>query len=362
LLTVHTTIQRESATSLTSRLREARRKAIEFMLDSIGEDGPLPAGEEHWRLSVYYRLPWTLAVCGETSRAAAVLGWAERNALTETGDLAPDVRGGYEELNATYPLSNLAMGAWLLQHYETANRIMDTLAAAFQDPVTGGAYSERPDHRGSGRQHLFPTAQLGMSALMTGQIDVARAVARWLRSLWDAQPELPDALYSAWEGDGLVLEWEDTPVRGIQAGFYLVTRFQEPRQAFYNPGIAAAFLSRFASATGDAKALELAQAYLKLSAGASDHQYDHTESKQVCKFAWGASAYLDATGDATARGWVERMANWFLDSQEPDGRWHNSSFLNPTHTLEADLGVTIEFALHLTTILAALGGDDGHHA
>ena len=105
-------------------------------------------------------------------------------------------------------------------------------------------------------------------------------------------------------------------------------------------------------------ALTLARDYLQLSAGASDVHFDHTDSKQVCKFAWGASAYLDATGDPIARGWVERMATWFLDSQEPDGRWHNSPFLSPTHTLAGDLNVTIEFALHLTTILAALGCDD----
>lgn len=354
--------QREDATALAGRLREARRRAVAFVLDSIGQDGPLPVGQDHWTLSTFYRLPWTLAVCGETERAAAVLGWAERNALTDDGDLAPDFRPGYEDMFATYPLANLALGAWLLNHYDTAGRILDTLATSFQDPASGGAYSERPDHRATGRQHLFPTAQLGMSALMTGRLDVARGAARWFRLLWDAQTELPDTLYAAWEGDGLVREWPDDPVRGAPADFFLVTRFQEPRQASYNSGIAGAFLSRFASATGDADALALAREYLELSAGASDVQYDHADSKQVCKFAWGASAYLDATGDPTARSWVERMAHWFLDSQEADGRWHNSPFLSPTPTLGGDLNVTVEFALHLTTILAALGCDDGRRS
>ena len=96
--------QHEDATALTGRLREARRRAVAFVLESIGEDGPLPVGEDHWTLSVYYRLPWTLAVCGETGRAATVLGWAERNALTEDGDLAPTVRPGYEDMFAPYPL------------------------------------------------------------------------------------------------------------------------------------------------------------------------------------------------------------------------------------------------------------------
>ena len=87
---------------------------------------------------------------------------------------------------------------------------------------------------------------------MAGRLDVARGVAKWFQSLWDAQTELPDTLYAAWEGDGLVREWPEDPVRGAPADFFLVTHFQEPRQASYNPGIAAAFLARYGAATGDA--------------------------------------------------------------------------------------------------------------
>ena len=145
---------------------------------------------------------------------------------------------------------------------------MDTLATSFQDPASGGAYSERPDHRTTGRQHLFPTAQLGISALMAGRLDVARGVAKWFRSLWDAQPELPGHAVRGLGGRRARARVAGGPGAGRTADFFLVTHFQEPRQASYNPGIAAAFLARYGAATGDAAALTLARDYLQLSAGA----------------------------------------------------------------------------------------------
>jgi hypothetical protein len=50
------------------------------------------------------------------------------------------------------------------------------------------------------------------------------------------------------------------------------------------------------------------------------------------------------------------MTQWFVESQEADGRWHNSPFLDPGPTEAGDMAVTTEFVLHLSTILAALSG------
>jgi hypothetical protein len=191
-----------------------------------------------------------------------------------------------------------------------------------------------------------------MTALTCGRREVADGCYRWISALHDAQPELPRRLYSGMDENGLITE--------IPAGleFELLTDLEQPRQAFYNPGIAASFLARYFMQTGEERARELGRSFLRLSAEATDRQYDHTESKQVCKFGWGAALMAEADPAGDHLRWAIRMGEWFADGQLPDGRWHNSPFLTPEPTDADDVEIGAEFVLHLTTILTALGGYD----
>lgn len=316
-----------------------------YLLDRIEPSGAPGARHCH-----YYRVPWALALSGHRREAAAVLSWVERNALEPNGDLRPEARTGFETHWSSYPLANLATGAWHLERYDTANLLADRLAA-FQHSEFGGAYAAHPAHRSDERQDLFPTAQLGMTGLTTGHLDLAHGAYRWMRLVYDRQPELPDRLYSAADGDALITDITDDTL-----AWQVVTDFTKPRQAFYNPGIAAAFLGRYHLATGDGEALDLASRYLALTVSGTEAQFDHTESVQVCKFAWGASVLYEATGDAGYLKHMRDMAQWFLDAQNPDGSWNNSPFLmeRATHPASVRIEVTAEFVQHLTTILNAL--------
>jgi hypothetical protein len=332
---------------LVKRARAARDAGTAWMLERISADGEAVGARER---PTYYRIPWTLAVAGERETAGAVLSWAERNALTPDGDLRPGAaQAGFTHRWSSYPLAILALGAWHLERDDTALAIMRVLRD-FQDPESGGAYAERPDTRTSTRQDLFPTAQLGMTALTTGHREAADGAFRWLASLYQAQPELPRRLYTAWDENGLITE----PDEGLE--FEVVTDLEKPRQAFYNPGIAAAFLARYFMQTGDQQARDLGRAYLRLSAEGTEAQFDHAESKQICKFGWGASLMLLADPEGDHLRHVVRMTEWFIDSQLEDGRWQNSPFLTPEPSEAGDMSVTAEFVLHLTTILTALGG------
>jgi hypothetical protein len=330
---------------LVDKISKARAAGVRFVVSQIADDGePLGATTNH-----YYRIPWALAIAGEGERAGAVLSWIERNALTADGDLRPDAREPFVANYASYPLALIAAGAWHLERYDTAEALMDTLRA-FQDPATGGAFGERPERRSTGWRELFPTAQLGMTALICGRTDVADGCFRWFADLYQLQPDLPGRLYAVRDDNGLVTD--------LAAGreFDIVTDLEQPRQAFYNPGIAAAFLARYAMKTGDRKAIELGRDFLRLSAQATDRQYDHSESVQVCKFGWGAALMAEADPAGDHLRWATKMGEWFVDAQLDDGRWHNSPFLAPNPTDADDVEVTAEFIQHLTTILNALGG------
>lgn len=320
-----------------------------WLVHRLGDDGHPGCGHVH-----YYRLPWTLALTGYREPASRVLSWIERNALTPDGDLREEARVGFQDNWASYPLAIIATGAWHLERYDTALRITDTLRD-FQDPDAGGAYAQHPSTRTSRRQDLFPTAQLGMTGLTTGRRELADGAFRWLSSLYAAQPDLPSRLYTATEGDQLLAVDEEDPALAWQT----ITDFTQPRQAFYNPGIAAAFLARYYMVTRDEAAKDLARNYLSLTEGGTERQFDSSESVQVCKFGWGVAAWLDASPEPSWHRHAVRMGHWFLEAQNEDGSWDNSPFLMEDGARDdIRVEITAEFVQHLVTIVAALGGRD----
>jgi len=335
--------------TLLSDASAAADRGVEWLVARIGADGHPGAGHCH-----YYRIPWALALSGRRSEAAAVLTWVERTGLQANGDLRAEARGGFTNRWASYPIAILASGAWHLERYDTAMRLSNRLGAAYQDPETGGAYAAHPDHRTDARQDLFPTSQLGMTGLTTGNLDLAHGAYRWLQNLFDAQPDLPTRLYSATNGAELITDTGDD----AELAWQVVTDFTQPRQAFYNPGIAAAFLGRYAMATGAGDAIRLAEAYIDLTTQGTEAQFDYTDSVQVCKFAWGAAVLLEATGNPAYMGHLRRMAPWFVAAQNPDGSWNNSPFLmergGDSDAIRVE--VTAEFVQHLTSLVTAVGG------
>lgn len=333
-------------------ISEALRQAEGWLTARIDEDGR-PSGEASFAGHAY-RLPYALLLLGRRAEAARVLGWMEREVLDDRGDLADGpMRTGFLHRWASYPLAIIAMTAWHLERYQTATRLMATLRT-YQHPEFGGALAARPEVRTNLRQDIFPTAQLGLTALTVGDLATADGAFAWFDRLYAAQPELPDVLYSATDGAALITD-VGTDAR---EAFGLVTYLQKPRQAFYNPGIAAAFLGRYGVMTGSQAALRLGEAYLDLTVQGTAAQFDFAESVQVCKFGWGAAAMLDATGDQRYRSYAQRMAAWFVAAQKPDGSWNNSPFLMPHGPTDGvGIEVTAEFVQHLIVITSALAGD-----
>lgn len=337
----------EDVDSACRRLAITRDAGLQWIVERIDERGRVAEAE---RFSSYSRLPWTLAVAGARPLAARVLSWIESNGLDENCDLPDNAANArYRERSAAYPVAMIAHGAWLLERFGTANRVLDRLRD-YQSPATGGAYAERPTIRSSERQDLFPTMQLGMTALLAGRTEAATAAFEWLVRFHEAQPELPRRLYTGWDERGLIV---DVPA---EEEFESITDLTQPRQAFYNPGMAAAFCGRFLAATGDERARSLGRALLDLSIDGTPAQFDHSESRQICKFGWGAATMLEADPDGDHLPQVLRMAEWFHESQNADGSWHNSPFRSPQPSVGQLMDITVEFVLHVCTILCALEG------
>ncbi|MDQ6669768.1 MAG: hypothetical protein M3069_03295 [Chloroflexota bacterium] len=294
----------------------ARTRAVRFLLAQSNSDGSIGPVQER---VFYYRVPWALALAGETSAAMAVLAWIARHVLTSDGELdgGPSEQHGRRRTANTYAEANLAYGAYLLGRFDIAQRTMH-FALCGQDAESGGVFMDAGRGGPNDHQLLYLTAQLGMSAALTGWTASAVSAGKWLRRVWETQPDLPARLYTIWSpSEGLVTSVPD----GADAKHY-IDESQQTRQYHYNGGIAAAFLCRLYFQTDDTAWLALAREYQQFSMQSTPTQF---ETKQVCKSAWGA-----------------------------DGSWTNTPYLSPNPTLADRIELTAEFAVHLDTIIGAL--------
>jgi hypothetical protein len=329
-----------------ARYEASRRRGVSFLLAQIGADGAVAdAGRPRFG---YYRVPWALEVSGETAAAAAVLDWVERACLADDGH----IHGGVAWTPAanatvnTYAETCIAYGAWLLRRFDIARRTM-AFARQFQDPETGGIWMTREETGPDGRQLLFPTCQYGMSAVIAGDIASAIRVGEWLERLWEAQPALPDKLYTIWTRSGGLA----TEIPAGENPKHYLNDARVEQQYHYNGGIAAACLAHLHMATGDARWLDLGRAYQRFSMETTPDQF---AVKQICKSAWGSGLLTLAGRDDSYLPWLQRMGDWFADGQDADGGWSNTITLDPDPPLAHRIEVTAEFVVHMDTLITAL--------
>jgi hypothetical protein len=329
-----------------SAYQACQRKAVDFLLANMHDDGSIA---DATRDACYYRVPWALAVSGEAAAAMRNLEWIRRNMMTAEGELSGKIlpnNNWYRAVN-TYTESCLAYGAQLLRQYDVAQKFVRFVFRS-QNATTGGAYMDR-EHKGpDGPQMLFLTAQVGMSALLTGHMQEALAAGAWLKRLWQAQPELPQRLYTIWtEAGGLAT----TVPAGADRRNY-IQESQETYEYHFNGGIAAALLSYLYMATGEQQWLDLARAYQKFSIESTPKQFD---TKQVCKSSWGGSLLYIITNEQQYLDWTVTMGDWFVREQTADGHWFNTPHNVPNPTLNDNIQITAEFVVHMDHIIGALG-------
>lgn len=322
----------------------SRQAGVEFILRHANPDGSIGPVEKGL---FYNRMPWVLAVSGESVPAMRLVEWIRRHMLTAEGELAGEhsPNNGANETSNTYAETCLAYGAHLLRQFDVAQRAIG-FAMRYQDPETGGIYMDRRRTGPDGPQLLFPTAQFGMSALVTGQVEAALKVGGWLKRLWDEQPELPERLYTVYTRSGLAL----TVPAGADRRHY-VNESQDVQQMHYNGGIAATFLARLYLATGDEQWLSLARDYQAFSMNSTERQF---ETAQVCKSGWGAALLYGITGERVYQDWAIKLGDWFVGNQYDDGHWENSHYIDPDPPLHSKLTITAEFINHMDCIAGSL--------
>lgn len=327
---------------LLERLTESRLKATNWLLANVDSDGR-PAGSE--RGNGWARLAWALSIAGETAAAAATLDWAVKEGIDADGNFrAGPARGS--GLVGGYLLGQLAMGALHVERFDVARLVLDRLEA-MQD-AHGGIPIDLPGGALDHISDLCSTAQAGIAAILGGRWSLAKSAYAWTIEALRLQPELPAVLYAGRSGEALVL------APPPQMDFLLKVDFRQPRQAYYYPGIAAAFLGAYAMHSGEQGALDAAHRFLALNDGGVAEQFTDQESSQICKYGWGLAIAQIADRSVDYRDQLGRMGEWFIERQLEDGSWLPSSFLFPQPTEVDAMAKTAEHSMEVTALIAAL--------
>jgi hypothetical protein len=334
-----TTIPVASKSRRLQVYRAARDRGMAWLLKHLNPDGSLGDPREGFR---FYRAPWTFAANGETAAAVAVCGWIRRNMLTPQGTIA----GPYRVLDDAYAYrdATLIVGAHMALQYDLSYGLMPNLLT-WQDPESGGFADDRlPDGSRSDDMDIPYTCGGGFAALQTGRLDVARAVYRYLRRIYDAQRELPDRFFYAWSRKDQAPITEYPEARRF---WCVVDNRVALPQRWTIGGIAAGFLCRLYLAEPRPEYLALARHYQAFSMAATDGQFQFA---QVCKSSWGSSLLYQVSGEQQYLDWTHRMGDWYANTQQMEGYWHWDRY----RTLGEHLELTLEFVMHLDTLIGAL--------
>jgi hypothetical protein len=325
-------------TSLISRLREARDRGADYLIDQQRDDGVIGTPEKDG-LGPYYKTLWALTCAGRTAEANRLATWIAHEVLTEEGDFAGDMRGKFFDRSYAYPNAWMIIGAHKLGRYDISRRGMEFLMLLHHE--TGGFRIERDNE--DAVQDILNTCQAGNACLTTGHLADAKSVGRFLRTVYEAQPDPEHVLYFVYKpGQGLRTSYPDErqKIHSI--------RDDTPRQAYFNMGIAAAFLARLSMTTGDGSWSVLGRDYLALAFNVLDEMY---ETAQVGKVGWGAALVYQTSGDQKMKMLAERVGEAMLAQQTDTGGWDNTGgYVNDAIRTE----VTAEFVVLIDEMLAGL--------
>jgi hypothetical protein len=251
------------------------------------------------------------------------------------------MRGTLQDSNYAYPNAWMVCGAQKLGRHDIAYPGMRFLLG-LQHPETGGFRMQRD--KMDAIQDVLNASQAGNACLNSGNLDAALKVGGFLRMMWDAQPYPDRELFFVYKpGVGLRTEFPDERQRLHSI------RVDTPRQAYFNMGIAAAFLARLTMATGDTTWADLGAQYLEIGFNVLDELY---ETAQVGKVGWGAALIYVVGGDERHLRLAERVGEAMIAQQTDTGGWDNTGgYVNDAIRAE----VTAEFIVLFDEMAGGLG-------
>jgi hypothetical protein len=151
-----------------------------------------------------------------------------------------------------------------------------------------------------------------MSALLFGRLDVAEKAASCCLSMLEQQPD-PTRFYCQMTRDGKLVTDSANPK-------ILFVDTTKTKQIYYEAGIPMMLMCRLHQVTGDPSYIEHARRFFEFHLRCREDNFAFVWSG---KGALAAALYYSITGDERARDAAIRFCEFLVDTQLPDGSWHD---------------------------------------
>lgn len=322
--------------------KRAAIEGVKWLVRQQTSDGSIQPVAEG--LAAFHKVPYALALSGQSGRGARLCIWIGANSLDEEGDLGATFgRQGPLSRYYHYGSSWVICGAQRLGQFGLSMRAFD-FVASLQHPDTGGFLRSGPQAGFDDDQDILSTAMAGLAALYMGREEAATAAGQFLIRRWEEQPPSGQLMY-------LAVRRGEEPLRvfpGELAREYTIA-VDKPQQWYFVPGLAAGFLVRLWEATEDEALLQVAQSYVHFCDSEAGDRYSIPQSGF---FGWAAAMLFAATGNVN----YERIASSVLANlvarQSSDGSWGQPCL--PSDLPGAKTDATAESIILILEILDSL--------
>lgn len=323
--------------------RKAAIEAVKWLVKQQTADGSLQPVNEG--MAGFHKVPYAMALSGQSVRATRLCTWIVNNSLNEEGDLGADF-GRQGPLKHYYHYGN----AWVIAGAQRLGQFGLSLPAwsflaSLQHPVTGGFLTEGPEASLDDEQDMLSTAAAALAALYMGQEQAAVAAGRFLVNLWDTQPAPASRMYLAVRrGMEHVRVYE-----GLDEQYVLA--LGHPNQWYFVPGLAAGVLVRLWEVTGADDFLRTAQDLVGFCEMGAQDRYSIPQSGF---FGWAAAILFAVTGNVNYQRIANAVLSHLIKRQAADGSWLEPSLPSSLSSGRLDataegLILTLEILDHLET-------------
>jgi hypothetical protein len=313
------------------------QRAADWLVLQINADGSLRGATS---INEYYKTVFALVCAGRISAADRMLNYVAGRFLKSDGDLDGTGCDWFDQIRI-YGHSWVAMAAIQLARFDISEPILRFLET-FHDERTGGFYGNLNQREKQGEQELMTTGLVAMAMLWGGRVAIAKQVARWMKNLWDAQPNIEQGLYFVWDHRrGLVTDIPREPARNYRVDA------KELAQRYYQYGILAAFLSELSGAVREPSWLTFAQECLHASRFCREDVYRRPQSGKI---GWGAAWTYRLSRDASDRAIIEKVLEGLKATQSTEGWWPQQATYGDKKAVNSlpGLDLTGEFIAHLS--------------
>lgn len=323
--------------------RSCTRRVSDWFVSTLEPDGTIRAESD---LIAYYHAPNLLAAVDRASEAQKMASWLAANALADDGDFRyQDKKGDIIQPTMQWNYINgwLTWGVARLGRFDVSEPAARFLER-FQDERTGGFVTAADPDAGyapvAGAVDMGSTCAATLGMIYTGRWDAAARAGNFLLDVLASEKDAP-SFHCRFGSDGSpITDFPD------EQAYVSIVRFEEPKQAYWYFGFAARILALLHRATGEARYLDGALAYIGVFDRCHEDRWVHWANDKV---AWASAALYQITGDVAH---VERVARCFdpiVAAQRDDAVWHWDAFF-PDYA-DQPQGITIELALEFAFLL-----------